>query len=219
MKENEADRQVELSREATLEAVLFAAGNPLPLASLAAIMDCEEPDVVELARDLQAKLTSEGSGLTVQHVAGGYQLVTRPEAYATVERLSQVTDRHLSAPTMETLSIIAFKQPITKPEIEQLRGVRVERALAKLLELDLICELGRKQVIGRPILYGTTATFLRCFGLDSLDDLPQLPDIPEQAGLLETSGLPEQAADPASAEPSPGGGSAPDKADNTNSID
>ena len=175
MKENEADRQAELSREATLEAVLFAAGNPLPLASLAAIMDCEEPDVVELARDLQAKLTSEGSGLTVQRVAGGYQLVTRPETYATVERLSQVTDRHLSAPTMETLSIIAFKQPITKPEIEQLRGVRVERALAKLLELDLICELGRKQVIGRPILYGTTATFLRCFGLDSLDDLPQLP--------------------------------------------
>ena len=121
------------------------------------------------------RLTSEGSGLTVQKVAGGYQLVTRPEAYATVERLSQVTDRHLSAPTMETLSIIAFKQPITKPEIEQLRGVRVERALAKLLELGLICELGRKQVIGRPILYGTTATFLRCFGLDSLDDLPQLP--------------------------------------------
>ena len=175
MNENEAGRQMELSREATLEAVLFAAGNPLPLASLAAIMDCEESEVVELARSLQAKLTSEGSGLTVQRVAGGYQLVTRPETYATVERLSQVTDRHLSAPTMETLSIIAFKQPITKPEIEQLRGVRVERALAKLLELDLICELGRKQVIGRPILYGTTATFLRCFGLDSLDDLPQLP--------------------------------------------
>ncbi len=100
MKENEADRQAELSREATLEAVLFAAGNPLPLASLAAIMDCEESEVVELARSLQAKLTSEGSGLTVQRVAGGYQLVTRPETYATVERLSQVTDRHLSAPTM-----------------------------------------------------------------------------------------------------------------------
>ena len=180
MKENEADRQVEL----------------------AAIMDCEEPDVVELARDLQAKLTSEGSGLTVQRVAGGYQLVTRPEAYATVERLSQVTDRHLSAPTMETLSIIAFKQPITKPEIEQLRGVRVERALAKLLELDLICELGRKQVIGRPILYGTTATFLRCFGLDSLDDLPQLPDVPEQPEQ------PGQEDAPEPAEPSPGGGSA-----------
>lgn len=203
MKENEAGRQAELSREATLEAVLFAAGNPLPLASLAAIMDCEEPDVVELARDLQSKLTSEGSGLTVQRVAGGYQLVTRPETYATVERLSQVTDRHLSAPTMETLSIIAFKQPITKHEIEQLRGVRVERALAKLLELDLICELGRKQVIGRPILYGTTATFLRCFGLDSLDDLPQLPDVPEQPEQPRQADGPEEPA-----EPSPGGGSA-----------
>lgn len=185
---------MELSREATLEAVLFAAGNPLPLASLAAIMDGEESEVVELARSLQAKLTSEGSGLTVQRVAGGYQLVTRPEAYATVERLSQVTDRHLSAPTMETLSIIAFKQPITKPEIEQLRGVRVERALAKLLELDLICELGRKQVIGRPILYGTTATFLRCFGLDSLDDLPQLPELPEQMAQVEQTVQPEEAA-------------------------
>ena len=203
MKENEAGRQAELSREATLEAVLFAAGNPLPLASLAAIMDCEEPDVVELARDLQSKLTSEGSGLTVQRVAGGYRLVPRPETYAPVERLSQGTDRHLSAPTMETLSIIAFKQPITKPEIEQLRGVRVERALAKLLELDLICELGRKQVIGRPILYGTTATFLRCFGLDSLDDLPQLPDVPEQPGQPGQADGPE-----APAEPSPGGGSA-----------
>ena len=141
MKENEADRQVELSREATLEAVLFAAGNPLPLASLAAIMDCEEPDVVELARDLQAKLTSEGSGLTVQRVAGGYQLVTRPEAYATVERLSQVTDRHLSAPTMETLSIIAFKQPITKPEIEQLRGVRQRAFRRECAQVNLVQNL------------------------------------------------------------------------------
>lgn len=185
MKENEADRQAELSREATLEAVLFAAGDPLPLAGIASIMDCAEPEAAEIVRALQAKLSSEGSGLTVQKVAGGYQLVTRPETYATVERLSQVTDRHLSAPTMETLSIIAFKQPITKPEIEQLRGVRVERALAKLLELDLICELGRKQVIGRPILYGTTATFLRCFGLDSLDDLPQLPTTEDEAESLD----------------------------------
>lgn len=199
MKENEPSQQMPLSREATLEAVLFAAGNPLPLSGIAAIMDCTEAEAVELARSLQTRLTSGGSGLTIQKVAGGYQLVTRPETFATVERLSQVTDRHLSAPTMETLSIIAFKQPITKPEIEQLRGVRVERALAKLLELDLICELGRKQVIGRPILYGTTATFLRCFGLDSLDDLPQLPELPEQAGQADA---PEP---PGSAEPDDGG--------------
>ena len=178
MKQTEAAKRSELSREATLEAVLFAAGDPLPLAGIASIMDCAEPEAAEIVRALQAKLSSEGSGLTVQKVAGGYQLVTRPETFPQVERLSEVTDRRLTAPTMETLSIIAFKQPITKPEIEQLRGVRVERALAKLLELDLICELG-------PILYGTTATFLRCFGLDSLDDLPQLPTTEDEAESLD----------------------------------
>ncbi len=145
-------------------------------------------------RELQVRLSEYGSGLTVQKVAGGCQLVTRPETFACVARLSQVTDRHISAPTMETLSIIAFKQPITKPEIEQLRGVRIERALAKLLELDLICELGRKQVIGRPILYGTTDTFLRCFGLDSLAELPKLPErdlsalSPEEQQLISGNG-------------------------------
>ena len=184
MKENEAGRQAELSREATLEAVLFAAGNPLPLASLAAIMDCEESEVVELARSLQAKLTSEGSGLTVQRVAGGYQLATRPEAYPIVDRLSQVVDRRLSAPTMETLAIVAFKQPITKHEIENIRGVRVEKALAKLVELDLVNEVGRKHVLGRPILYGTTSTFLRVFGLNTLDDLPEMPTTAEAAAAL-----------------------------------
>ena len=189
MKENEADRQAELSREATLEAVLFAAGNPLPLASLAAIMDCEESEVVELARSLQAKLTSEGSGLTVQRVAGGYQLVTRPEYYGAIEKLTQVVDRRLTAPTMETLSIIAFKQPITKAEIEAVRGVRVEKALTRLLDYELIAEVGRKQAVGRPILYGTTDRFLQVFGLKGLEDLPLLPTDEEAMAALDVEQL------------------------------
>ena len=82
---------------------------------------------------------------------------------------------------METLSIIAFKQPITKQEIEHIRGVRIERALTKLIELELIAEVGRKQVLGRPILYGTTDTFLRTFGLNSLEELPNLPSDREAA--------------------------------------
>lgn len=191
-----ADSVNPVSPVGTLEALLFAAGNPLPLAGIAGIMECSEEEAESLLRELRVRLSEYGSGLTVQKVAGGYQLVTRPETFAQVARLSQVTDRHISAPTMETLSIIAFKQPITKPEIEQLRGVRIERALAKLLELDLICELGRKQVIGRPILYGTTDTFLRCFGLNSLADLPKLPErdlsvlSPEEQQLI-SGGLPE----------------------------
>jgi segregation and condensation protein B len=130
---------------------------------------------------LQRELEEEERGLTVRRVAGGWQLATRPDLYQVVERLSQVVDRKLSAPTMETLSIIAFKQPITKQEIEHIRGVRIERALAKLLELELISEVGRKQVLGRPILYGTTDTFLRTFGLNSLEELPNLPSDREAA--------------------------------------
>ena len=90
---------------------------------------------------------------------------------------------------METLSIIAFKQPITKQEIEQIRGVRVERALAKLIELELVAERGRKQVLGRPILYGTTDTFLRCFGLNGLEDLPELPTTEEASEGMDAEQL------------------------------
>lgn len=203
-----------ISAAGTLEALLFAAGNPLPLKDIASIMALSEEEAEALIRELQMRLSEYGSGLVVQNVAGGYQLVTRAETFATVERLSQVTDRHLSAPTMETLSIIAFKQPITKPEIEQLRGVRVERALAKLLELGLIEELGRKQVIGRPILYGTTAAFLRCFGLNSLDDLPQLPE----RDLSALSAEDQQLLREASAEP-PGAGEKVAAAENEGSKD
>ena len=203
-----------ISAAGTLEALLFAAGNPLPLKDIASIMALSEEEAEALIRELQMRLSEYGSGLVVQNVAGGYQLVTRAETFATVERLSQVTDRHLSAPTMETLSIIAFKQPITKPEIEQLRGVRVERALAKLLELGLIEELGRKQVIGRPILYGTTAAFLRCFGLNSLDDLPQLPE----RDLSALSAEDQQLLSEASAEP-PGSAEKAAAAENEGSKD
>lgn len=177
--------QHDMKETGLLEAVLFAAGDPLGRDALAHVMDCAPEEVEPLAAALQQELLARGSGLTVHHVAGGYQLVTRQETYPVVERLSQVTERRLSAPTLETLSIIAFKQPITKPEIERLRGVRIERALAKLLELGLIEERGRKQVIGRPILYGTTEAFLRCFGLESLADLPQLPTTEDAAESLD----------------------------------
>ena len=104
-------------------------------------------------------------------------MVTRPELFKYVERLSQEINRKLSRAAMETLSIIAFKQPVTKLEIEQIRGVQhAERVLAQLISRELIMEVGRKNVIGRPIQYGTTETFLRAFGLKNLEDLPNLPD-------------------------------------------
>lgn len=159
----------EISRAGMLEAVLFAAGDPLTREELAELLDCEETEVETAARELESHL--EGRGLMLRAENGHYQLVTRPETYGTVQRLRQVTDRRLTAPAMETLAVIAFKQPVTRQEIERIRGVRVERAVAKLLELGFIEEVGRKPVIGRPILYGTTAAFLRCFGVTSLDEL------------------------------------------------
>ena len=166
---------------AALEAVMFAAGDPMSMEDLADILRTDLLTVQNLMTRLEKDLAERHSGLTVRRVAGGLQLATRPELYPVVERLSQVVDRKISAPTMETLSIIAFKQPITKQEIEHIRGVRIERALTKLIELELIAEVGRKQVLGRPILYGTTDTFLRTFGLNSLEDLPNLPSDREAA--------------------------------------
>lgn len=186
-----------MAREtAVLEAVLFAAGDPISEEQLQHILAMESLQVADLLAKLGQELDERESGLAVRQVAGGWQLVTRAEYYHTVEKLTEVVDKKLSTPTMETLSIIAFKQPITKQEIEQIRGVRVERALAKLLELELICEKGRKSVLGRPILYGTTDTFLKCFGLNNLEDLPELPSLeeardgmdPEQLNLLDGLG-------------------------------
>ena len=95
----------------------------------------------------------------------------------------------LSASAMETLSIIAYKQPITKQEVEHIRGVRAERSITRLLELELICEMGRKQVVGRPILYGTTDLFLRAFGLEQIADLPALPNVDDIKDTLDDDQL------------------------------
>ncbi|MBQ1868405.1 MULTISPECIES: SMC-Scp complex subunit ScpB [Selenomonas] len=181
----EPAQRLDITELGMLEAVLFAAGNPMSAAELARILQLDVLGTQNLLQELSQALDARRSGLTIRQVAGGYQMATRPEAFTVVERLTEVVDRKISAPTMETLSIIAFKQPITKAEVEQIRGVRVERALQKLMELELIAEVGRKAVIGRPILYGTTDTFLRCFGINSLEDLPDLPTTEEAAAGLD----------------------------------
>ncbi len=168
-----------------LEAVLFVSGDPVSTQQLMDVLRVDRTTIEELLEELSQQFDERKSGLMLHKVAGGYQLVTRPEYFSYVEKLTQVIDKKLSAPTMETLSIIAFKQPITKQEIEHIRGVRIERALAKLIELELIKEIGRKPVLGRPILYGTTEAFLKCFGLNDLQELPELPELeaPEELDI------------------------------------
>jgi len=160
-----------------LEAVLFAAGLPLTVSKLAEIIEAPEWEVQEALTQLEHILSERGSGIFLRRPAGGYQLVTHPNAFPWVRKLSETIQPTLSSSAMETLAIIAYKQPITKQEVEHIRGVRAERSIARLLELELICEMGRKQVVGRPILYGTTDLFLRAFGLQQIEDLPTLPDV------------------------------------------
>lgn len=177
-----------------LEAVLFASGDPVSDQQLMAIFEIDAANVQELTDLLRQELLDRHSGLQLQQVAGGWQLVTRPEHFSYVEKLTESRDKRLSPAAMETLSIIAFKQPITKQEIEHIRGVRIEKVMTKLLEMELVRELGRKDTLGRPILYGTTDTFLQCFGLNALSDLPALPEAsvddlgPEQLDLFAEAG-------------------------------
>lgn len=157
-----------------LEALLFAAGDPISAAQLATILEIPEDHVRLLLAELENDLNSAERGITLVEVAGGYQLVTKGELAATVEKLAGVQDSRLSLPALETLAIIAFKQPITRQEIEHIRGVKVDSVIATLLERGLIREVGRKETVGRPILYGTTQEFLVCFGLKDLSELPPL---------------------------------------------
>lgn len=166
--------------KANLEALLFVNGDPISLKRLTEILDVDQENVKLLIAQLIQDMKTDERGLTIIEVAGGYQLCTKPHLANFLDKLVQIKENKLSVPALETLSIIAFKQPITKQEIEAIRGVRVDKVLANLLERSLIKELGRKEAIGRPIIYGTTETFLKCFGLNSLEDLPELPELEEK---------------------------------------
>jgi segregation and condensation protein B len=160
-----------------LEALLFAAEEPLSARRIAAMIDEATPEsVADLVRDLNADYLREGRAFHVQEIAGGYRLVTRPEfaSWVAVLRASDASPR-LSQAALETLSIVAYKQPVTRAELESIRGVTVDGVLKTLVDRELVRITGREEGMGRPLLYGTTDHFLEYFGLPSLDALPR-PD-------------------------------------------
>lgn len=167
-----------------LEAVLFAAGEPLSVAEIAGIMQLEKPQVWELLGTLAQSYEDEGRGLMLREIGGGYQLVTKPEHYRVLSTMGKKKEIKLTNAAMETLAIVAFKQPVTRAEMEAIRGVKVDGVVNTLLELDLITEAGRKKALGNPILYATTDKFLTVFGLGSIDDLPR-PDSQEAKDYVE----------------------------------
>jgi segregation and condensation protein B len=163
--------------KAVVEALVFASSEPVSVKELSVIIELNEETVGRLLEELAQEYNGLDRGIQIIEVAGGYQFVTKPEYVGYLEKLKKVPRQApLSQAALETLAIIAYRQPITRAEIETIRGVRVDSSLSTLLERGLIEEIGRKEGPGRPILYGSTKGFLKYFGLKDLDELPIVDD-------------------------------------------
>ena len=178
--------------KAIVEALIFASPEPVTLKTLYKLLS-DEPreDVAAAVKALVAEY-AQRPGLQVVEVAGGYQIVTRPELHEWVRRLfHERSTQKLTVQALETLAVIAYKQPITAVEISEIRGVNTSGVLSTLIERHLIKIVGRKNVVGRPFLYSTTKEFLVRFGLNDLNDLPKVEDMAEALGFDPPAGLTE----------------------------
>jgi len=167
-----------------LEALIFASPEPLTLKAICKLLDSEPKEDVQAALAELKRDYERPGGLQLVEVAGGYQIVTRTDLHEWVRRLfHERTTQRLSVQALETLAVVAYKQPITAAEITDVRGVNTSGVLSTLLERHLIKIVGRKQVVGRPFMYATTKEFLLRFGLNDLGDLPKVEDMAEALGI------------------------------------
>ncbi len=178
---------------ATVEAMLFASDAPLPASRIASVAELPASRVKKAVTALNDRYGEVGNSFRIEEIAGGYQMLTLPEYNDVLSRLFTARkDSRLSQPAMETLAIIAYRQPILRADIEAIRGVACGEVLRGLLEKNLIKIVGRAEVIGRPMLYGTTKAFLEVFGLANLDDLPRVEELrtPEEQQADKDDELP-----------------------------
>jgi len=177
---DEQPRRAAAELKPILEALIFASPEPLTLKGMCKLLDSEPKEDVQAALAELKRDYERPSGLQLVEVAGGYQIVTRTDLHEWVRRLfHERTTQRLSVQSLETLAVIAYKQPITAAEITDVRGVNTSGVLGTLLERHLIKIVGRKQVVGRPFMYATTKEFLLRFGLNDLNDLPKVEDMAE----------------------------------------
>lgn len=167
--------------QAVIEAMVYVTEEPLTLAQMAAVLQQPESRVTAALQQLMAEFEKPEHGLAIREVAGGFQMATKPEHHEAVRNFvkSLKSPLKLSLPALETLAVIAYKQPVTAPEIMEIRGVQGAGVLKTLLDRKLIATAGRKEVIGKPILYKTTKDFLVQFGLRDLSELPSLKEFEE----------------------------------------
>ena len=219
-----------------IEALIFASPDPVTPKTLFQLLEGEpKEDVAKAVEMLQADYEARG-GLQMVEVAGGYQICTRPELHEWVRRLfHEQSKQRLSVQALETLAVIAYKQPITGPEIADIRGVNTSGVVGTLLERQLVKVVGRKQVIGRPFLYATTREFLNRFGLADLEDLPKVEEMAEALGMevppalsapgpateplpFDEDGEAEAEVDPGDPEPIEEGAGAPEASDESEAL-
>jgi segregation and condensation protein B len=182
-----------LEMQAALEAIIYAADEPVTLDQLAAAVGAEKTEVRAALEQLASLYSTEDRGIEIRKVAGGYKFYTKPQHHEVVRKFikSLRPPVRLTMPALETLAVIAYKQPVTGPEIQEIRGVNCSGVLQTLLDKRLITTAGRKDCVGRPILYRTSKDFLMRFGLAGLDELPTLKEFEQlaQAALGEEEGI------------------------------
>ena len=180
-----------------IEAIVFASPEPITLRAILKLLDAEPKEQVQAAiAELQRRYEDRPGGLQLVEVANGYQIVTRPELHEWVRRMfHERTTQKLSVQALETLAVIAYKQPITAAEITEIRGVNTSGVIGTLLERGLVKISGRRQVVGRPFLYSTTREFLDRFGLRDLNDLPKVEDMATALGFEVPAGIATEATD------------------------
>jgi segregation and condensation protein B len=184
-----------------LESLLFINEKPIEVAELATVTEFSKEDVTGALEELTAEYTMRRSGICIVKVAGGYQMCSLPENEPWVKKMyKERTKQKLSTAALETLAIIAYKQPITRMEIESIRGVNIDGVVRHLFDLGLIKTGGRKDVVGRPFLYVTTRKFLEYFGLNALKDLPKLEEFISLAERDNLIGEKPEAGDESCAE-------------------
>ena len=202
-----------------IESLIFASPDPVSLKVIVKTIDSEPPEhVAEALASVCQEWKDRSGGLQLVEVAGGYQIVTKPELHEWVRRLfHEHSKQRLSIPALETLAVVAYRQPVTGPEITEIRGVNTSGVLGTLVERRLVKVVGRRAVIGRPFLYATTREFLDRFGLNDLGDLPKVEDMAEALGMdvpnMLTEAYPTEESLPFETE-SPSADSESDEAEN-----
>ena len=179
------------SLKGRIEAILFVAGEAVPIRDMAKALQIDEKELKAALKEIGSEYDYEQRGFMLKRFGDKVQLATRPLYSEDVLRLLQpVQQQSLSQAAMETLAVVAYKQPVTRAEVEQIRGVKCDYSLQSLMMKGLIQEAGRKDTIGRPILYATTDTFLSHFGIQGLEDLPPLPET--ESGTTEEEDDPDE---------------------------